>query len=172
MQSKGIFLLFGFALLVGWFLPDADPPERPKNDVIANRADLAKAALAEPDDEGAESVLPRQNDGHFYANVDVNSNDIRFMVDTGASGIALTGDDAEALGLSWRDDELQVVGRGAGGKVYGKRVRLQSVELGDVHIADVDAVIIPKGLHVSLLGQSFLSKAQTVKIEDNQMVIS
>lgn len=169
MQSKGIFLLFGVALLVGWFLPDADLPDRP---LVANQDAVAKADVTQPDDEASESVLSRQNDGHFYANVDVNSNDIRFMVDTGASGIALTGDDADALGLSWSDDELQVVGRGAGGKVYGKRVRLQSVELGDLRIADVEAVIIPKGLHVSLLGQSFLSKAQTVKIEDNQMVIS
>lgn len=170
MQSKGIFILFGIALLFGWILPDADPLAQPEPVAAAPQA--GETGASEYEEETSESVLSRQGDGHFYANVDVNSNDIRFMVDTGASGIALTGDDAEALGLTWSDEELQVVGRGVSGNVYGKRVRLQSVQLGDLHIADVEAVIIPNGLDVSLLGQSFLSKATTVKIEDNEMVIS
>ena len=168
MQSKGILILFGIALLVGWFLPDADPLARPEP-VAALASVQAEPETAE---EASESVLARQQDGHFYANVDVNSNEIRFMVDTGASGIALTGNDAETLGLSWSDEELHVVGRGVSGNVYGKRVRLQSVQLGDLHTTDVEAVIIPNGLDVSLLGQSFLSKAETVKIEADEMVIS
>lgn len=168
MQSKGVLLLFGIALAFGWLLPDADPLAQPEP------AAAIASVQAEPktEEELSESVLARQSDGHFYANVDINSNEIRFMVDTGASGIALTGDDAEALGLSWSDDELHVVGRGVSGDVYGKRVRLQSVQLDDLHATDVEAVIIPNGLDVSLLGQSFLSKATTVKIEDNEMVIS
>ena len=170
MQSKGIFILFGVALLFGWFLPDADPPARPEP--VATAPQAGETDASEYEEEASESVLSRQGDGHFYANVDVNSSEIRFMVDTGASGIALTGDDAEALGLTWSDEELHDVGRGVSGDVYGKRVRLQSVQLGDLHIADVEAVIIPNGLDVSLLGQSFLSKATTVKIEDNEMVIS
>lgn len=172
MQSKGILVLFGIALLAGWLLPNVDPLAPPEPVGAASQGEAGATDAMQQDEEASGSVLPRQRDGHFYANVDVNSNDIRFMVDTGASGIALTAEDAESLGLSWDDDELQVVGRGASGNVYGKRVRLQSVQLGDLQITDVEAVIIPSGLDVSLLGQSFLSKAETVKIEDNQMVIS
>jgi aspartyl protease family protein len=175
-MQKGIFILFGIALMLGWFLAGADPIA-PHDNVITTQAavradqrsdDADAEDSAEPDEE---TVLARQADGHFYANVDVNSSGIRFMVDTGATGIALTGDDAEALGLVWNNDELRVVGRGVSGNVYGKPVKLRLVQLGDLQTTNVDAVVIPNGLDVSLLGQSFLSKAASVKIENDQMVI-
>jgi aspartyl protease family protein len=181
MQQKGIIILFGLALLFGWLAPDAD--------LSAPSADKASGKLArvQADGTGNESVfsddeigvsssdgivLKRQEDGHFYAAVDVDGTEIRFMIDTGASGLALTGDDAEALGLSWNDSELEIVGRGVSGNVYGKRVMLRSVELGGLQASNVEASIIPNGLDVSLLGQSFLSKAGSVKIENDAMVLS
>lgn len=164
-------ILFGLALLVGWFAPDADREFAAVEPAVENSGSASYLESVDQS-EGAETVLERQQDGHFYANVDINSNEIRFMVDTGASGIALTGEDAEALGLVWSDGELAVVGRGVSGNVYGKRVKLRSVQLDDLQMSDVDAVIIPNGLDVSLLGQSFLSKATTVKIENDEMIIS
>lgn len=171
MRTSGILILFGLALLVGWFAPDADREFAAVEPVVENSGSASYLESVDQS-EGAETVLERQQDGHFYANVDINSNEIRFMVDTGASGIALTGEDAEALGLVWSDGELAVVGRGVSGNVYGKRVKLRSVQLDDLQMSDVDAVIIPNGLDVSLLGQSFLSKATTVKIENDEMIIS
>jgi aspartyl protease family protein len=166
--------LFGVALLFGWLMADSEPLARP----VATEA-VAQGGIEEhqswesyEDDDDDESVLIRQEDGHFYANVEVGSNEVRFMVDTGATGIALTAEDAETLGFSWNDNELGVVGRGVSGNVFGKRVRLHSVRLGSVETTDVEAVIIPSGLDVSLLGQSFLSKAATVKIENDEMTIS
>jgi len=171
MRSSGILVLLGLALLVGWFVPDADLVT-PTADPAIENAHSASYMESVEGDEAAETVLERQQDGHFYANVDVNNDEIRFMVDTGASGIALTGEDAETLGLSWSDNELAVVGRGVSGNVYGKRVKLSSVQLDDLQMSDVDAVIIPHGLDVSLLGQSFLSTATSVKIENDEMIIS
>lgn len=171
MRWAGIFLLFGLALAAGWFLPDADPatPQAAIN-VVPDAATNSDSTddLTEATDE---TILARQGDGHFYANVDVNDTEIRFMVDTGATGIALNAEDAEALGLAWHDGELRVVGRGVSGDVYGKRVKLRSVQLGDLLAQEVDAVIIPRGLDVSLLGQSFLSKAASLRIENDEMVI-
>lgn len=152
-------------------MPDTDP--------VASEAQLIRAqaelpyAHEEPDTVPAdETVLSRHADGHFYANVEVDDSEIRFLVDTGASTIALTAADAEAIGLSWSEEELRKVGRGVGGEVYGKPVLLRSVQLGDLIAENVSAVIIPNGLHVSLLGQSFLSKAARVQIENGTMVIS
>lgn len=118
-----------------------------------------------------EITLRRQRDGHFYADADVDGGRVRFMVDTGASGIALTGRDAKALGLSWTEDELRPVGRGASGVVIGKAVRLGSVSVGDYTVRNVDAVILPNGLDVSLLGQSFLSKVPNVNIRGGTMTL-
>jgi len=120
---------------------------------------------------GSKIVLQRQRNGHFYADADVDGGNVRFMVDTGASGIALTGSDAKALGLSWTEDELRPVGRGASGVVIGKAVRLGSVSVGDYTVRNVDAVILPNGLDVSLLGQSFLSKVPNVNIRGGTMTL-
>lgn len=172
MRWTGIIILFGLACAAGWFLPDADPVA--PSDVVLAPAEVQLPQSAQDSSAGAgdETVLERQPGGHFFANVDVGSDEIRFIVDTGATGIALTGKDAAALGFSWSDDELSVVGRGVSGNVYGKRIRLPTVRLGSVESTDVEAVIIPTGLDVSLLGQSFLSKASSVKIENDEMTIS
>lgn len=171
MRWTGIFILLGLACAAGWFLPDFEP-------ILPSEVGRAPVNVATPQpakdvstDTGNETVLARQGNGHFYADVDVNHTEIRFVVDTGATGIALTGTDAETLGLTWQAGDLRVVGRGVGGDVYGKSVKLRSVQLGDIEVQNVDAVIIPHGLDVSLLGQSFLSKAGSLRIENDEMVI-
>jgi aspartyl protease family protein len=171
MRWTGIFILFGLACAAGWFLPDADPVA--PGDVVLAPSEVRVPQIAQEANTAAgyETVLERQPGGHFFADVDVNNTEIRFIVDTGASGIALTGADAEALGFSWQDDDLRVVGRGVGGDVHGKPVKLSTVQLGDLEAQNIDAVIIPRGLDVSLLGQSFLSKASSVRIENDEMVI-
>lgn len=94
------------------------------------------------------------------------------LVDTGASVIALTGGDAEALGLEWSEDELFPVARGANGLVVGKPVRLDRVRLGEFEADGIEAVIVPQGLDVSLLGQSFLGRIGKVQIEDSRMILA
>ena len=116
-------------------------------------------------------ILPKQSDGHFYTDANVNGLGVKFLIDTGASGIALTGHDARILGLNWRDDELTMVGRGASGAVMGKVVTLGSVQVGQFQVFNVQASIIPQGLDVSLLGQSFLSQVADISIADNKMTL-
>jgi aspartyl protease family protein len=116
-------------------------------------------------------TLQRESDGHFYANANIQGRDIRFLVDTGASAIALTGRDAEALGLYWNPGELTKIGRGVSGDVMGKPVIIPSIQVGDLHAENVQAAIIPEGLDVSLLGQSFLSKVGTVNISNDKMTL-
>jgi aspartyl protease family protein len=174
MRWTNILVLFGLAVLAGWIMPVADLGGSSGNSLEADVAAVPPPVVASDIPLAGEAgvVLQRQPDGHYYANVDVNYNEIRFIVDTGSTGIALTGDDAQTLGLSWSDEELVVIGRGASGNVYGKRVTLASVQLGDIQVSNIDAVIVPTGLHISLLGQSFLSKAGSVTIANGQMTIS
>lgn len=118
-----------------------------------------------------EVTLHRAPDGHFYADVVVNGQSLHMLVDTGATVIALTGDDARRLGVSWNSFELATIGQGASGPVEGINTRLGRVTLGSFEASDVGAVVIPEGLHVSLLGQSFLSSLGSVQISDDRMVI-
>ncbi|MEL6530602.1 MAG: TIGR02281 family clan AA aspartic protease [Pseudomonadota bacterium] len=117
-------------------------------------------------------TLTRQRDGHFYASARVEGRNVRMMVDTGASVIALTGRDASAIGLRWNESDVRPVARGANGTVYGVRTRLRDVEIGGMQRQNVSAMIIPRGLDVSLLGQSYLSQIGTVEISNNQMILS
>lgn len=120
---------------------------------------------------GEETVLARQPNGHFYADADVGGTPVHFLVDTGASEVALTAADASNLGLEWTDDDLRYVGQGAGGRIYGVPVTLDEVSLGGFRGEHVAAVIVPKGLPVSLLGQSFLSRVPKLDIAGDKLTL-
>ncbi|MFB0612460.1 retropepsin-like aspartic protease family protein [Aurantiacibacter poecillastricola] len=120
---------------------------------------------------GGEVTLEREYDGHFYADVSVDGVPSRMLVDTGASVIALTGADAMAMGLYWDESDVTAVAQGASGAVYGVNTRLPRVRLGDFEATDVEAVIVPEGLGISLLGQSFLGTIDNVRIADDRMVL-
>jgi aspartyl protease family protein len=115
-------------------------------------------------------VLDRDSDGHFYADVKINGNSVHMLIDTGASGIALSRDDARAVGLATSIGMNDVVGEGADGVVRGEYVKLDRVELGPLSASGLDAVVLNSGQQ-SLLGQSFLSKFSSVQIERDRMVL-
>ena len=117
-------------------------------------------------------TLPRANDGHFYAQIDIDGRTARLMVDTGASVVALTGADARALGLLWDESAIGVVAQGASGPVLGVPVMLPRIALGGFEVENVPAIIVPDGLFVSLLGQSFLERLGKVEIAGETMVVS
>ena len=119
-----------------------------------------------------ETVLERAGDGHFYAEASVEGQPVLFLVDTGASVVALTGDDAAELGLSWNDSELRRIGQGASGTVHGIDITIGELTLGGFRGRNVPAVIIPEGLPISLLGQSFLSRIENVEIASDRMVLA
>jgi aspartyl protease family protein len=117
-------------------------------------------------------VLDREGDGHFYATVNVDASNYRMLVDTGASMVALTGEDAQSMGLDWDPNALAPVARGVGGTVMGVPVKIATMAVGDFEAHDVEAVIIPDGLAVSLLGQSFLRHVPKVAIEGDSLTLS
>ena len=120
---------------------------------------------------GEDMTLRRESDGHFYADVSIDGVSSRMLVDTGASVVALTGDDAMAMGLYWDEAEVAPVAQGASGAVHGVRTSLPRVRLGEFEATNVPAIIVPEGLGVSLLGQSFLETIGDVRITDDRMVL-
>lgn len=114
--------------------------------------------------------LNREADGHFYADVEINNTPIHILVDTGASGIALSRDDARKAGLATSIGMYDVVGEGAGGDVRGEFIKLDSVRLGKETAHDMPAVILDGG-QMSLLGQSFLRQFESVEIKGDKMVL-
>lgn len=173
MKPVQLLPLFACALLVGWFapsLPSSDSAGKAAG-ADTSEAEATRLGVARSQDAwlAGQTVLKRSSDGHFYADGYVDGYSCRFLVDTGASIVALTGADAEAMGLSWDQENLRPIGRGASGTVYGVPTRIEKMEVGGLEARDVQAAIIPDGLDVSLLGQSFLSKIDNVEISGDEM---
>ena len=114
--------------------------------------------------------LRREPDGHFYADVEINGTPIRALVDTGASGIALSRDDARRAGIGISIGMYEVVGQGASGEVRGERVTLDRVTLGSETAENMTGIVLDSG-NLTLLGQSFLSHFDTVEIQGDKMVL-
>ena len=129
------------------------------------------AAVEEPSDVDPQAVvLERSEDGHFYADADINGQSIRMLVDTGATAIALSRDDARRAGIGVSIAMPEVVGQGASGDVHGEVVKLDRVALGGAEVEDVAAIVLDDS-EMSLLGQSFLSKFDSVEIRGDKMVL-
>ena len=164
----------GFLLVVGvgasmlTTAPDAPPAEDRQQPVLTVPPAEHSPALQQAD--GNAVTLSRQADGHFYADVHINGTPIRMLVDTGASGLALSRDDARRAGLGISIGMPDVVGQGAGGAVKGEYVTLDRVSLGGANAAAVPAVVLDGGGQ-SLLGQSFLGRFSSVEIKGDRMVL-
>ena len=169
MRMGPIFVLLACAGLSGWFAPELRGGARPNAPSPGGGFSAAPASKPASGWGSGPTVLQRSSDGHFYADASIDSQTVHFLVDTGASAVALTGDDARSLGLAWSNSDLIPIGKGASGTVYGVPVKLGMVELGETSARDVSGVIVPEGLSVSLLGQSFLARVKDVRIEGDRM---
>ena len=112
--------------------------------------------------------LPADSGGHFMASGSINGRPVQFMVDTGASSVALGVGDAERIGLPWRAGQPVRIGT-ANGVVQGWRIKLASVRIGDVELYEVDAVVTPQAMPFVLLGNSYLSRFQMRR--DNDLMV-
>ena len=116
-----------------------------------------------------ETVLNRADNGHFFADGKVNGQSVRFLVDTGATTVVLTRQDAQRIGIDFSPDRFSIIGQGVSGPVLGQHVELGSIEVGAAQLYGVSAVVVADGLGVSLLGQSFLGRLAAVSIIGDEM---
>ncbi|HYD23926.1 MAG TPA: TIGR02281 family clan AA aspartic protease [Croceibacterium sp.] len=166
-----IAIVIATGALIGWLAPGA--PDAPASAGAAGPGESANRLEVVQREQwlAGEVVLPRESDGHFYADVAVDGATTRMLVDTGASVVALTGADADALGIEWDPDAVRPVAQGASGAVYGVDVTIERMQLGSLEAQAVEAIVVPDGLGTSLLGQSFLGQIQRVEIGHDQMVL-
>ena len=116
-----------------------------------------------------ETVIERSDNGHFYTVANVNGEPIKFVVDTGATDIALTVADARRLGLKVDSGNFYPVARTASGVAMGQAVRLKTVDLDGKSVDDIGAVVLD-GLDISLLGQNYLRHVD-LRIAGDAMVL-
>lgn len=117
------------------------------------------------------AFIEREADGHYWTRAEVDGTEVKFMVDTGASIVALTFRDAQRLGLEpdalTYDSEI----RTAGGITFGAPVMLETIRIGKVEITGVSAVVLRSDLEQSLLGMSFLGELSSYEFRRGQLII-
>lgn len=106
-----------------------------------------------------EIVIPVGDGGHYVMNGTINGRTVRFMVDTGATMVAMSAADAARIGLDLRKGRLGY-GSTANGVAQMMSVTLDSVRVGEVELYNVAAVVTPSDMPFVLLGNSFLSRFQ------------
>lgn len=174
-MAKGVLLFAGVtaavAVAVGGTMssePIAVPETRSAGATLVDPNGHAPQPVTVAQDGSVE--LRRSGDGHFYADVAINGSTVRALIDTGATAIALSREDARAAGIATSIGMPNVVGEGASGEVYGEVVTLDSVELGHRVAEDMQAVVLSSGQQ-TLLGQSFLARFDSVEIRGDTMVL-
>ena len=118
---------------------------------------------------GKRIVLTAQGGGHFNTAGTINGKSVRFVVDTGATMVALDQYEADRLGIDWKSGR-RGMSRTANGDTPVFLTKLASVRIGDVQVYDVDAVITPAPMPFILLGNSYLTRFQ-MKRENDVMTL-
>lgn len=120
---------------------------------------------------GSATSISKSPDGHFWVEARVNTGSIKFLVDTGASVVALTPLDAQLAGVNLQTLKYTSPINTAAGKVMAAPVTLSVISVGNVRVHDVRAVVIRKGLPHSLLGMSYLGELQSVEASRSMLIL-
>lgn len=114
-------------------------------------------------------VLHAGSNGHFRTQGQINGRTVNFIVDTGASVVSMSVADAEAIGLRYQSGQTVQVNT-ANGVTVGWRVKLSTVRLGSLDVYDVEALVTPAPMPYVLLGNSYLTRFQMTRTND-QLVL-
>ncbi|MFO1088244.1 MAG: TIGR02281 family clan AA aspartic protease [Hyphomicrobiales bacterium] len=135
---------------------------------------LATAAML-PGVQPARAVIyevKAGDNGHFWVTASIEDTDVKAVIDTGASQVVLSYEDADRINLHLRDSDFSVPVSTANGMAKAAAVSLRRVDIGNIRVRDVEALVAPKGaLTVTLIGMSFLSKLKGYKVSDGTLVL-
>jgi aspartyl protease family protein len=128
------------------------------------------AAAASGRSPGEVIAIARDSSGQFHLDAQVNGQDARFLVDTGADTVAINEEEAQRLGIDLAGADFQPIVQTAAGQGLAARVRIDRLTIGGTDLGGVSALVI-RGLPVNLLGQSVLRRLGKVELNGDRMVI-
>ena len=120
---------------------------------------------------GNEMSIQVARDGHFYLDVMIDGAEVPFLVDTGASGIFLNHEAADAIGIDF--DELDYTIRTKTANGYGRAapIKLRDLRIDGIYIEDVEAIVNDAPMSISLLGMSFLSRLESYEVRNGYLIL-
>lgn len=165
-------ILAGLGIAMGRYADRAAKPSSMAAQASTPRAAAAVADARVSAGSGRSVIIHRDKRGHFQTEARVDGGYVGFMVDTGASVVALTERDAERIGVRPSRGDFTASVSTANGVVMAARARLASIDVGGLVIRDVDALVLPNtALRENLLGLSFLSRLKRFEYADGKLVL-
>jgi len=151
----------------------ATPPSSatPAPAAVAPR-ETALAAVPPPQADNRSFSITPDSRGHFQADGMIDGQRISFMVDTGASVVALNETSADSIGLRPTPGDYRATVTTANGTVKAARARIAMLNVGGLIVRDVDAIVLPdEALSENLLGLSFLKRLKRFEYANGTMVL-
>jgi len=143
-----------------------------KLDQASRRPALRPAAEVEtPAATGGAASVAKAADGHYWAEGVVNGARVRFLVDTGASAVALTVEDARRLGFKPESLDYSLQVSTASGQARAAPVELASVAVAGARVEKVQGVVLDRGLASSLLGMSYLGRLSRMEATPAALIL-
>jgi len=118
---------------------------------------------------GTKVVLTAGTGGHFVTQGQINGKTTQMVVDTGASLVSISAADADRMGLDYKGGQPARLST-ANGITNAWKIKLSSVKLGDVEVYEVDAVVSPGAMPYVLLGNSYLTRFQMTRTNDQMLL--
>ena len=140
----------------------------PSSSIGAPASPALRGSAKPPADDAA---VRKAEDGHFWAEAQANGRHVRFLVDTGATTVALTADDARRLGLDVDALDYGVSVRTASGEAKAAAVQLDYVSVAGARVNDVEALVVRDGLNASLLGMSYLGRLSRFEATQSALIL-
>jgi aspartyl protease family protein len=133
---------------------------------------VPRAAVSRPVSQPSNQMTLRPGrGGHYFVTAEVGDADVEFLVDTGASLIALSYEDAERIGLDPDNLEYDGAVQTANGITRVAPITLDTVRVGQMEVDRVKAVVSKAPMGTSLLGMSFLRRLESYRVEDGNLVL-
>jgi aspartyl protease family protein len=120
---------------------------------------------------GTAAQVVKSPDGHYWADANVDGTAVHLLVDTGATAVALTADDAKRLGFQPESLNYAYQVTTANGPARAAKVNLASVSVAGAQVQNVDALVIDKGLQTSLLGMTYLGRLSQFEATPTSLIL-
>lgn len=141
------------------------------NSEIGDVPALITASAPAPTVSSQTAQVSRADDGHYWAEADINGRAVRVLVDTGASVVALTRDDALRLGFMLESEDFDHTVVTANGEGRAARIELAHVAVAGARVERVQALVVERGLPASLLGMSYLGRLSRIEATPHSLTL-
>lgn len=170
---RNVGVLVVVCLVIAFFVSTSDDqmPGAEQRGAVQDGS-AAHASLDAVGNNVTEMKVAANNAGHFVMDGEVGRAKVRFLVDTGATKVVLSRDDAVRAGLRPENLHFDQSVSTANGEVRVAPVTLRRLRVGQIVLNDVEAIVNSAPMRVSLLGMSFLQRLDGWQVKDDHLYLA